>query len=127
MLQWQRRDWRSGRFCGSTHVDDWEKTGMRVATLVILLVAVGSARAESPPEDNGGRNSLELKFGGFRPDVDNSTKSDKTATPYASTFGGGSMLMFQIEVDRFLWRGFGSLGLGFTIGYAEKYGAAHFA
>ena len=68
--------------------------------------------------------SLELKFGSYAPDLDKSAGL-KNSTPYESTFGPKSaMLMFQFEVDKFLFRKFGSLGVGFSAGYAEKYGAS---
>ena len=39
--------------------------------------------------------------------------------PYADMFGGYQILP-MIDVDRILWRGFGQLGIGGSIGYMQK-------
>jgi hypothetical protein len=38
--------------------------------------------------------------------------------------GNGSMLLVQLEFDKFLWHKVGAAGFGFSLGYAEKYGKA---
>lgn len=64
--------------------------------------------------------ALEFKLGGFRPLIGEGLSSD----PYEATFGTGSMLLFEVELDRYFYQGIGAAGIGFSIGYAEKYGRA---
>ena len=42
--------------------------------------------------------------------------------PYYAVFGGGPMLMGEIELDYQFFQKFGSLAAGLSVGYAEKYG-----
>lgn len=63
--------------------------------------------------------ALELKLGGYKPRID--TEEGLTDTPYEDTFGGGSMLLFEVELQRYFFQRFGSAGVGFSAGYAEKY------
>lgn len=70
-------------------------------------------------------NMIEIKLGGYKPKID-SDPSLNGHTPYADTFGGGSMLLFELEVERELWHRFGSLGIGVSVGYSEKYGSAQY-
>jgi hypothetical protein len=63
--------------------------------------------------------ALELKLGGYKPRID--TEAGLTGTPYEDTFGGESMLLFEVEMQRFFFQRFGSAGIGLSAGYAEKY------
>jgi hypothetical protein len=66
--------------------------------------------------------TIEIRLGGYKPLIDR--ESSLTGSPYQEVFGGGSMLLFEGEVDWIFWQKFGTLGAGFSIGYAEKYGHA---
>lgn len=63
--------------------------------------------------------AVEFKLGGYKPRID--TEEGLTGTPYADTFGDESMLLFEVELQRFFYQGIGTAGLGFSLGYAEKY------
>jgi hypothetical protein len=63
--------------------------------------------------------ALELKLGGYKPRID--TEEGLNGTPYADTFGDESMLLFELELQRYFYQGIGTAGLGFSAGYAEKY------
>ncbi len=58
-----------------------------------------------------------LRLGPYVPDID--AQFEGTGSPYAEMFGGYQILP-MIDVDRILWRGFGQLGVGGTIGYMQK-------
>lgn len=94
------------------------------ALLALVFAASAFAQEATPVEELRPRNaSLQLGLGGYLPRVD--TAPGVTGAPYASTFGqDASMLLFQAEVDRFLWQKYGAAGVGFSFGYAEKYGPA---
>ena len=66
--------------------------------------------------------ALEVKLGPYMPLVDR--EPSLTGKPYETTFGTGPMLLGEIEFDYQFFTRFGSLGAGFSIGYAEKYGHA---
>jgi len=66
---------------------------------------------------------VELRIGTYMPLVDRE-KALKGATPYTDTFGSIPMLMGELEVDRELWQELGSLSVGVSVGYAEKYASA---
>lgn len=63
--------------------------------------------------------ALELKFGGYKPRID--TEEGLKSTPYKDTFNDESMLLFEVELQRYFFQRFGSAGLGISAGYAEKY------
>lgn len=63
--------------------------------------------------------AVELKLGGYKPRID--TEEGLGGTPYADTFDNESMLLFEVELQRYFYQGIGSAGLGFSAGYAEKY------
>jgi hypothetical protein len=90
------------------------------AALLIALpgeaLEVGNVPTQSPRS-----GAIEFKLGTYKPRVDDEANLNG-ATPFSSTFGGNSMLLFQLEIERFLYQGIGSAGLGFSGGYAEKYG-----
>ncbi|MBN1205247.1 MAG: hypothetical protein JXB05_10015 [Myxococcaceae bacterium] len=66
--------------------------------------------------------AVELKLGGYKPRID--TEEGLSGRPYADTFGNESMLLFEVELQRYFYQGMGSAGLGFSAGYAEKYADA---
>jgi len=93
------------------------------ALLAVCVAASAFAQDGTQEEAPRARNvSLQLGLGSYLPRVD--TAPGVTGAPYQSTFGDNSMLLFQAEVDRFLWQKYGAVGVGFAFGYAEKYGPA---
>jgi len=66
--------------------------------------------------------ALELKLGAYKPLIDR--EPTLTGKPYQETFGDSSMLLFEVEANRYLWQKYGVLGIGLSAGYAEKYGRA---
>jgi len=64
--------------------------------------------------------AVELKLGSYLPSID---EEEGVGSPYADTFDG-SMLLFEVEIERFFYQGIGTAGVGLSVGYAEKYGNA---
>ncbi|HEY5952137.1 MAG TPA: MXAN_2562 family outer membrane beta-barrel protein, partial [Kofleriaceae bacterium] len=62
-----------------------------------------------------------LRLGPYVPGIDSQINMPvgKYAGPYEQMFGGYSILP-MVDVDYFLWRGFGQLGVGASIGYMGK-------
>jgi hypothetical protein len=87
----------------------------RTLALALLLPAL-AARAESPRS-----GSFDLRFNGYRPDID--SEFGGTATPYANAFGTSRGLMAQVFFSRSLFLSDAvTVDLGFGAGYWEKYG-----
>ena len=84
-----------------------------VATLVSLPVVVS---AETPTW-----GAFELKFGGYYPAIDDEFDG---AGPFGDIFGTNRKIMGEIEVDGWIWQGFGKLGVGGNIGYSRRKGSA---
>ena len=80
-------------------------------------VVLEKARLESPRTA-----MLEIKLGNYLPLIDE--EEALTGTPYASTFGDGAMLMLEVEGEWQFFQDFGSAAIGFSAGYAEKFGKA---
>jgi len=97
----------------------------------LSLGAAGPAQAqgapgtvERAPGETGSERTmgLEVKLGGFKPLIDR--EPGLYGTPYASTFGGGPMLLFEASGERQLFQAFGTAGVGLSAGYAEKFAPA---
>jgi hypothetical protein len=58
-----------------------------------------------------------VRVGPYTPNVDG--QLDMDPGPYEQMFGGHQWTP-MLDVDRILWRGFGQLGVGGTIGYMQK-------
>jgi hypothetical protein len=70
--------------------------------------------------------AFELKFGPYKPDIDSEFPSTgpNARTPYRDYFGNNSHLLSQIELDWQVFHRFGSLAIGFGIGYFQISGTA---
>jgi hypothetical protein len=90
-----------------------------VLLCALLWGAQGAAQviyAESPRSSR-----LWLKLGGYKPMI--GSEAGLTGNPYDRFFGSAGMTRFDLAFDRFVWQGFGALGVGVSLGYAEKVGA----
>lgn len=96
--------------------------GRLLLPIAVSLFAGGAARAEAIAGETPRDWALELKAGGYKPLIDR--ERGLATRPYDETFGAGAMLLFELEMDRLLWQKIGAAGIGFSIGYAEKYGKA---
>ena len=107
-----------------------------IAAVGMLACACSAFAQEDRQDVLGGRHkmyesaqhfAIELRFASFTPDVD-SNPSLRGATPFASTLGDFSRLMFQMEFD---WQALriphvGTLGPGIGAGYTKMSGNAQF-
>lgn len=96
--------------------------GLVRRTLVAMaLVASSTAKAQPLVDLNERRTTqLELKLGLYRPFIDR--EQGLNGEPFTSVFGAGSIVLFGLEIDRILWQKYGSVGIGFSAAYGEKYG-----
>ncbi len=112
---------------------------MNRAVRLVLMVAVGmGALAAATPrqaraqvirrQENAfaspKRFALELRFGPYGPDVDAEFGGSKT--PYRQYFGKKRPLMTQLELDYQIFNGFGSVGIGASVGYFRQKAKAPF-
>jgi len=67
--------------------------------------------------------AVEIRLGGYKPALD-AEAALEGGRPYAETFGGSSMLLVELEMQRFFYQGIGTAGVSVSLGYAEKYAAA---
>ncbi len=71
--------------------------------------------------DDAASNEIDwhvgLRFGPYVPGIDEQFGEDRG--PYAEMFGGYKVLP-MLDVDRIVWRGFGQLGIGGSIGYMSN-------
>jgi hypothetical protein len=84
----------------------------------------GVARADVVMGESPRSSMFELKLGGYRPLIDNEFAPG--AGPYRSFFGDRRMLLVELEYDRQLFQRFGSLAVGFSVGYGEIYAPTRF-
>jgi hypothetical protein len=88
----------------------------------VVLLSAATAGAQVTYDALPRTSNFEIKLGPYKPLIDQ--EAGLSGSPYNETFGGGSMLLFELEADRYLWQGFGAAGIGISAGYAEKYGDA---
>jgi len=62
--------------------------------------------------------AMEFRLGPYKPDIDSGLSNG--ATPSATTFGSGTHLLYQLEVDYDLLQSFGTLAVGAGIGYFRE-------
>ena len=98
--------------------------GFWLGALVALAAAQADAQQQGVKRATESPRSIEveLKLGTYKPLIDR--EKALTGKPYDETFGGAPMLLGELEVDRELWQKVGTLSVGFSIGYAEKYAKA---
>ncbi|HEY3806434.1 MAG TPA: MXAN_2562 family outer membrane beta-barrel protein [Kofleriaceae bacterium] len=109
------------------------------AMLFVLVGAPARAHAQSPywenqttgTEDDGSTSLADelspvkwhvgVRLGPYTPQIDSqsTTRNACGQGPYEAMFGGHS-IMPMLDVDRFLWTGYGQLGVGISAGYMGK-------
>lgn len=57
---------------------------------------------------------VEIRLGGYRPSIDDEFGGEG---PWSQVFAQRRRLMYEIEYDRQLWRGFGSFAIGLHLGW----------
>ncbi|MBS1149494.1 MAG: hypothetical protein H6Q89_1192 [Myxococcaceae bacterium] len=92
--------------------------------LLVLMVGLLGANALAAEIYGASEQSFafEFKLGPYMPLIDRDEAL--TTDPYYATYGNAPMLMGELELDYQFWRPFGSIAVGFTFGYAEKFAPA---
>lgn len=83
-------------------------------------VAQGQTQPRQMETDTSPRNwVLELQFSGYLPRIDRGV----SGTPFEDVFGDSSLLS-QLALQRLVYQGIGTLGIGVQAGYSEFFGRA---
>jgi hypothetical protein len=89
----------------------------------VLAALPGEAQEMSDqPIQSPRSGSVEFRLGGYRPQLD--AEEGLSDTPFSKVFGESNLLLFEGEMQRFFYQGFGTAGVSLSLGYAEKYAAA---
>lgn len=91
---------------------------IRALVAALALAAALPAAAQPSPSPRWG--AFEMSFSGYRPNID--AEFGGRAAPYQAAFGGKHNAMLRADLAYSLLVDYGSLDLGFGIGYWEKYG-----
>ena len=101
-------------------------------SLTLACALVASAASAQSFELSGTKKRLEsprtmyfeAKLSPFTPLLDRPFLDllPEAQRPYYAVFGGGPMLLGEIEIDYQFFQKFGSLAAGLSVGYSEKYG-----
>src|SRR5260370_29868997 len=101
----------------------------QVLTAGLLVAAASSARAEltytETPKiytESPRTGAIELRLGGYKPLIDR--EKSLNGRVYDQVFGASAMFLIELEFQKFFYQGIGTAGVGFSIGYAEKYSHA---
>jgi hypothetical protein len=103
------------------------------AALAVIVLAPAASHAQGPSpywdgENNDDAGDLDddtdvtwhagIRVGPYIPDIDKQF-GGASPGPYEEMFGGQRVIP-MLDVDRFLWTGFGQVGIGGSIGYMQK-------
>lgn len=88
----------------------------------LAVVAAGTAQAAEIYGETSRSMFLEAKLSPYTPLIDSAFATSQG--PYQTIFGGGPMLLGELEFDYQFFQKVGSLAVGFSGGYAEKFGFA---
>ena len=101
---------------------------MKHNALILALILVltwswrSAAWAQVPEAEKDFRSPqhflFEMKFGPYAPQID--SEFDDAATPFRDLFGDGKALMMSGEFDVELWRRFGTVAIGGSLGYYKN-------
>lgn len=81
------------------------------ALVGLTLAGPATAHAETPIYGN-----VEVKLGGYYPSIDDEFGGEG---PFGQIFGDDWLLYGELEVDYYLFQGFGKAGIGMHIGYSS--------
>lgn len=97
---------------------------MMLTTLAALALAQTNPFPNTYKKPESPRNMVtEVRLGSYYPWVDRPLTCEPGSCPYQRILKG-AMLLVELEVERQLFQAFGSAAIGFSFGYAEKYGHA---
>jgi hypothetical protein len=83
------------------------------------FLGLASERSDAAASGSSPRSmAMEFRLGPYTPDVDSGLSNG--ATPGATTFGSGTRLLYQLEVDYDLLQSFGTLAVGVGVGYFRE-------
>jgi hypothetical protein len=98
---------------------------MKKVVLLATVLAASLAYAEEDDDafsittagESPRSGAVELRFGSYSPAIANTPE-------FQALLGSGSLLLFELEIDKQFFQKVGSFGVGFIIGYGERYGTA---
>ncbi len=93
---------------------------MRLVFAVGVLAAA-AAHADLTFGESPRNFMLELKGGPYSPLIDRGF-ADSAVKPFASVFGNAPLILGELELDFQIYQRFGSVSVGLSGGYAEKFG-----
>jgi hypothetical protein len=131
--------WRRRRAAASRWVRRLLQARVVHGTAAIAVVALGASRANAGGyqpywEDSsvtGDENQsladepglvswhVGIRLGPYVPDIDKQFGGPSPG-PYEQMFGSSFHILPMLDVDRILWRGFGQVGVGLSLGYMQK-------
>lgn len=97
---------------------------MMVAALPAWAQDVGVVSNEQFESPRSG--GIIIRLGGYKPLLDDE-KALNGNTPFKDTFGDSSLLLVELELQRYFYQGIGTAGVGVSAGYGEKFAAAKLA
>jgi hypothetical protein len=98
--------------------------GLVAVALLGAAQAFAQSIASAPTYGESPKNmAAEISLGPYFPLIDRAFPNANPG-PYQKTFGNSSMLLGQAEVERQLWQRLGTIAIGLSVGYTEKYGHA---
>ncbi|PZR13536.1 MAG: hypothetical protein DI536_12345 [Archangium gephyra] len=96
---------------------------------LLVVIAASSAMAqtfvsdERKPKESPRSMFFEFKLSPFTPLIDSTaTVGEGKQLPYDKFFGDSPMLLGEIEIEYQVFQKFGTIAVGLSGGYAEKYG-----
>ena len=92
--------------------------------MTFILVAATPAWGQwmAQEDDSKGYWGIEARFGAYDLGEIDSESFAGGVKPFREVFGYDQRFMFQISAERYLWRGFGTIGLQGTLGHMELKG-----
>jgi hypothetical protein len=95
-----------------------------IAVLLFPMANTADAQDLDQLETSG---VFEIKVGGYLPNIDGEFEGKGVngaadPTPYGSVFSGEDLTLFELEIDKQIYRGVGTFGFGFSAGFMEAEG-----